>query len=351
MPPPRTIQSLTGLLLAVLAGHACTAGKGTTLTASDVRPGEKQVLVEAASYSKAHRGMTMLVMRKGKVIFEDYAAGVDPADAMNLYSGTKSFNCAMAVAAAADGLLRLDEPVADTLTEWKGQPRKSKITVRQILTLTSGLDAGRIGDIPTYAEAPQAEALHEPGTHFQYGPVPFQVFGELMRRKLESKGEMPVDYLKRRVLDPIGLKIDQWRQGKDGNAKLSAGAFLAAREWAKYGQLILDGGTWKGKAVLDPDLLAQCFEGTKANPGYGIAFWLPSNPGGITWLGQEMDGALDVKGPVFMAAGMGKQRLYVLPSRGLVIVRQARRRGLGGFGFKDSIFLPPVVSLYTEAGI
>jgi CubicO group peptidase (beta-lactamase class C family) len=346
--PSRPIPALLTLLAAFLAGQACAPGKDTTLTAAGVRPGEKQALVEAASYSKAHRGMTMLVMRKGKVIFEDYAGGVDPGDAMNLYSGTKSFNCAIVVAAVGDGLVRLDEPVADTITEWKGHPRKSKITVRQLLTLTSGLDAGRIGDIPTYADAPQAEALHEPGTHFQYGPVPFQVFGELMSRKLASTGEMPVDYLERRVLDPIGLKVETWRQGKDGNPKLSAGAFLAAREWAKYGQLILDGGAWKGKKVLDADLLAQCFEGTKANPGYGIAFWLPSNPGGITWLGEEMGGALDVEGPVLMAAGMGKQRLYILPSRGLVIVRQARRRGLGGFGFKDSIFLPPIMSVYSE---
>jgi CubicO group peptidase (beta-lactamase class C family) len=347
----RTVPAPFALLAAFLAGQACTPGKGTTLTAAGVQPGERQVLADAASYSKAHRGMTMLVMRKGKVIFEDYAAGVDPADAMNIYSGTKSFNCAIAVAAAEDGLVSLDELVADTLTEWKGHPRKSKITVRQLLTLTSGLDAGRIGDIPTYAEAPQAEALHEPGTRFQYGPVPFQVFGELMRRKLSSTGEMPVDYLERRVLDPIGLKIDHWRTGKDGNPKLSAGAFLTARQWAKYGQMILDGGTWKGRKVLDADLLARCFEGTKANPGYGIAFWLPSNPGGITWLGEEMGGALDVGGPVIMAAGMGKQRLYILPSRGLVIVRQARRRGLGGFGFKDSVFLPPIVSLYGKADL
>ena len=144
--------------------------------------------------------------------------------------------------------------------------------------MTSGIDAGEAGSIPSYAEAIDAPALHAPGTVFQYGPTPFQVFGELMRRKLASHDEDAREYLERRVFDPIGLKIDSWRT-IDGNPKMPAGAILTASEWAKYGQLILNEGRWGNKQILDRDLLLQCFDGTSANPGYGITFWLPVNGG------------------------------------------------------------------------
>ena len=71
--------------------------------------------------------------------------------------------------------------------------------------------AGELLDVPPYADAVMRPAKYEPGTRFEYGPVPFQVFGELMTRKLRSKNESVKDYLRRRILDPIGLKVAFWR--------------------------------------------------------------------------------------------------------------------------------------------
>ena len=72
----------------------------------------------------------MLIQREGKVIFERYDNGWAADRFHPLASGTKSFTGVMAMMAVQDGLLTLDEFVADTLTEWKSDPRKSKITVR-----------------------------------------------------------------------------------------------------------------------------------------------------------------------------------------------------------------------------
>ena len=138
-----------------------------------------------------------------------------------LASGTKSFSGVMAVCAVQDGLLKLDEKVADTLTEWQGDPRKSAVTIRQLLSLSSGIDGGENGSRPSIGGRWKwPRLLPEPGHNFSYGPIPFQIIGEVMKRKLATKGETVEGYLKRgEFLDPIGLKVGASVQGPRGQSQ------------------------------------------------------------------------------------------------------------------------------------
>ena len=83
----------------------------------------------AAKYSESKRGVSMLVMQNGRTIFEHYANGGSADGRWPIFSGTKSFWGIAALAAVHDGLFKLDDPVSDTITEWKSDPRKSRITV------------------------------------------------------------------------------------------------------------------------------------------------------------------------------------------------------------------------------
>jgi CubicO group peptidase (beta-lactamase class C family) len=285
----------------------------------------------------------------------------------------------MAAAAMQDGLLSLDERVSDTIIEWRQYPAKSRITVRQLLDLSSGLVAGkRVLDVASdkYNRALHMPLWNQPGTHFQYGPANYYVFGELMRRKLAPQHETPLQYLERRVLTPIGLKYDAWRHDAAGNAHLPNGASLTAREWAKFGIFVKDGGAWKGKQLIARKLVAQCLQSSKANPAYGLTFWLnvpaPSGVADSRVADGEGDaadepqaddqisvggrlgaqartqssamrerhvmrgGSIYGAGPrdLVMAAGAGQQRLYIVPSLDLVVVRQGESSG-----FRDSEFL------------
>lgn len=301
----------------------------------------------AAAYNADHDGVSLLVQVDGKVVFEDYPNGGDAAAAHELASGTKSFWGLAAVAAAKDGLLDLDEKVATTIEEWKDDPKKSGITIRQLLTLTSGLGGGSIGRPPAYKDALDTETKAEPGEKFQYGPSPYQVFGEVLRRKLASKNEGPLDYLKRRILDPIGLEYASWRRGSDKQPHLPSGASLTARQWIKLGELVRLRGVHGDKAILDPDLLDECFVGTKANPCYGLTWWLarPIDPElrkSIPLLRRSTDlepGKNGVPDDLVMAAGAGDQRLYVSRSLKLVVVRQTGRVLSLKRGFSDQDFL------------
>lgn len=264
----------------------------------------------AADYLHSCNGHALLVYRDGRLLFEEYLNDHRRDEPHRLASGTKSFVGVLAVMAVEDGLLKLDERVADTLTEWKADARKSQVTIRQLLTLTSGIAGGEVGDVPSYKEAVRvAEAKFSPGEKFQYGPVPFQCFGELLRRKLEPREETVEGYLKRRLLDPSGLKPSFWRKDADGNPNLPSGALLTAREWAKFGLFVLNKGAWDGKQLVSEKLLAECFHGTQAHPAYGLTFWLNTSD--------------ERPRDLLMAAGAGKQKLYIVPSQKLLIVQFA----------------------------
>ncbi|MBL8182072.1 MAG: serine hydrolase [Blastocatellia bacterium] len=300
-------------------------------------PSEKQRFEMAADYSRENRGVSVLVMKGDKIVFEDYQNGRTVDTDWILASGTKSFTGVLLAAAIEDKLIMsFDEKVSDTITEWKGDKRKEQITLRQLLTLTSGLYAGQIGRVPSYSDAVKSSSVYEPGTRFAYGPVPFQVFGEVLTRKLKPRNETVMSYLKRRILDPIGMKVGNWRM-VDGQPLLPQGAYLTAREWAKFGLLLKDRGKWKGKQILSAKLLDELSGGTKTNPAYGISFWLNqtggSGPGGRAIGGSARnsmkDGIANGVSDLFMAAGAGNQRLYVIRSLDVVIVRQ------GAFGEWD----------------
>ncbi|MEQ9814452.1 MAG: serine hydrolase domain-containing protein [Azospirillaceae bacterium] len=297
-------------------------------------------LEAAAAYSADRRGVSFLVLDHGQPIHEHYPNGGGPDRAWELASGTKSFSGIIAAAAVRDGLLALDEPCAATLPEWRDG--RAAITLRQLLTLTGGIESG-IGRPPGYAAAVGAMPTAAPGSRFDYGPVPFQIFGEIMRRKLRATGREgdPVAWLNDRVLTPLGIAASDWRHGRDGNPMLPQGAQFTARALAAFGQYVLS-----GSPGLDPSALAACFTGSAANPGYGLTWWL-LRPGllGPTDSDRQDFAALGrafADEDIVMAAGAGDQRLYLVRRRGLVVVRQARgilRAMLGGSDWSDAEFL------------
>ena len=288
----------------------------------------------AAAYNAAADGVSLYVLRDGVPVCADYPNGGSADRAWGLASGTKSFSGVMAAAAIEDGLLSgWDERVADTIDAWRGDPRKSRITVRHLLSLTSGLDAGDVGTVPTYAEAIAAPAVAEPGARFEYGPVPYQVFGELMRRKLAGRYPDPLAYLDARILGPIGARYDAWRRGADGMPRLPSGAAFRAAEWATFGDLVRRHGLVDGQPLLRADLLAELFVGSDVRPTYGLTWWL------LVDLDRPAPGA---PARAVAAKGAGIQRLYVLDRYGIVAVRQTASQLDGpddGVRFGDAAFL------------
>ncbi|MGN7437146.1 MAG: serine hydrolase domain-containing protein [Alcanivorax sp.] len=299
---------------------------------------------EAADYSSKAEGIATVVMKDGKVVFEHYINGGAQDRKVELFSGTKSFSGVMAAAAVQDGLLTLDEKVSETIREWQDDPAKRDVTIRQVLSLTSGIDSPRPGRYPTYADAVRLGMEAKPGEHFEYAPGNFQIFGEVMQRKLSAtmggQYKNPVAYLQARVLDPLNIKPKNWDVGKDNMPILSMGADVSALEWARFGQFVLQGGQWKGKQLIDKQALEECFVGSEVNPAYGLTWWLNKTPSMhvlnkslVMRRSTDLYAINKAKGlptDMRMAAGHRNQRLYVIPSLNLVIVRltDGERQGM-----------------------
>ena len=306
-------------------------------------------LERAADYSAGHRGQAVVVLYDGGRVFERYDNGGGMNRLQMLASGSKSFLGVAAAAAVRDGLLTLDDPVSGVLTAWKRDPEKARITYRQLLTLTSGLKASERGfgrPQPAWRTLAAGPMTGTPGGQFAYGAHQLNVFALALEARLGD--ETFEAYLDRRVLRPAGVTVD-WRvRCADGRPQLGGGAFATARDWAAFGEFVrLRGGGGGGggdRPVVDAAALAACFEGTDCNPAYGQTWWLkrPVTPEARRRI-RILDGewadvanAAWVPDDLVAALGAGKQRLYVVPSRKLVVVRQA---GFPGRGFSDLEFL------------
>jgi CubicO group peptidase (beta-lactamase class C family) len=407
------LAPITTFLAAILAGRNPPAAPApqqppTTFLAPDAigTALDTGALERAAAYSEQHSGRALLVLKEGEIVFERYANGWSAGRPHPLASGTKSFVGLVAAAAIADGLITLDEVVSDSLVEWKEDPRKSRITVRQLLDLSSGLapnsdrlgpagagirDLGRVNGLAgrlrggaleakpanRFAAVVEVEAVDEPGRTFRYGPTHFYAFGAFLQRKLEQSDRPERtywDYFMARVLAPAGVDIGVERFAPDAahQPNLPGGGHLTAREWARFGEFVRTGGrsTRPDAPGIPREHIDACFEPSKANPNYGLTWWLLNGrdgasveiaDGGGFGLGRRIGRqaarqAAQTKAitradgtelRAAMAAGAGKQRLYILPDDGLVIVRFAEM-GLPGRGFDDTIFIRTLLGLPAE---
>jgi len=305
---------------------------------------DRAAIRAAARYSATHHGTSFLVIQSGKTLFEEYPAGGSSDTPRKIYSGTKAFWNLAALTAMEDGLLKLDARVADTIPEWQSEPRKSRVTIRQLLDFSCGLAPGFFlhgrdpGDRDTIAI--RQPIVAEPGTAFIYGPSALQVFHRLLKTKLG--GQAPRRYLERRVLRRLGLGPQRYLQDRAGNPLLAAGWQLTARQWAKLGKLVLA----HGAPVVSSGSLAECWRGSPVNPAFSLGWWNNrAAPTGrdadFEWMvnlkGERWDGlslCRDAPADLVACIGSAHQRLYVVPSLQLIVVRHS-----SGGSFSDAAFL------------
>jgi CubicO group peptidase (beta-lactamase class C family) len=303
----------------------------------------KKRLKMAAHYSKNKNGDALLVWKNNVLTYENYHHGYNSSKPHMLHEVSTLLAGLMAIAAINDGLIKLDEPVSNIIDQWKDDPKKAKITISQLLHLTSGIaEARNYESTSTSRQAIKNPVVYPPGKQFSYGSTAFQIFGSMMDRIVEE------GYLKKRILSPIGIPDGHWLsasrqsysapQDTDITVRFFDGAQLTARELGHIGILLLNNGRWNGKSILkNVNLLTKP---VSAAPGYGLGVWLNTSRKSrdgtyITFLMHNPVYTICLKksanrkkliydnapSDLFMAAGKNNQRLYVIPSKNLTIVR------------------------------
>ncbi len=321
-------------------------------------------LVAARNWAQTNGARALLIQRNGETLFEEYwgEGGIDVVE--NIYSGTKSFSCALSAIARDDNLFDPDNYAWSVITPWAPggtAPQiewKSRIRGRDMISIAAALPrvtpAGFSQLSNTYMATMFAEQSAPPGENALYGSAGFHGFGAFFELQTGGKidGDMitggldPAEMVQMRVLDPIGAQVAAWQRDIKGKPNFAASAQITARNWIKYGRLILDDGMWEGNQILSQASVRRCKHYfTPSFGGYGLSFWL-NRPVGESWSAAD-DSIPDIierhlaefghmlpssPDDAFAAWGFGDMQMHMVPSEDLVIVK------FGGSGDQNPFF-------------
>ena len=247
---------------------------------------------------------SFVLLHDGLIVRERYWRGADPSTVRDVASVQKSVTSTLTGIAHGRGLLDLDTAVSELLGRgWSAADAASEslITVRHLLTMTSGLAAGTL------------RFAHPAGEVWQYNTEAYQ----RMLPVLEAVAGEDLSTLSRRWLfDPIGVSDEaRWydRPFEDALGVRSRGLALSARDMARIGLLASRGGVWGDDAVVPADWFERAWTPIDAKSDYGMLWWLLGR-GPLRRQGAPADAVA--------ALGRDDQKIYVIPSARLVLVRQ-----------------------------
>lgn len=274
------------------------------------------------------------VVHNGELVAERYRQGIDMNTQLESWSMGKSVTATLVGVLVQQGLLSLDQPAP--VQEWQQEddPR-AEITVRDLLQMSGGLrfsgqddprQAWQLGvpdHLYIYSDAVDAfkfavnrEAEFAPGSVGRYLNCDPLTLGYIVKKTVtELLDEEYLSWPQAALFDRLGIRRQVLETDWYGNFLLTGFDYGTARNWARLGLLYLQDGVWEGERVL-PEGWSE-FVSTPA-PG-----WAEPKYGGQFWLNGV--GEFSLPSSAYMMAGFGEQRVFIVPSHDLVIVRMGHR--------------------------
>lgn len=311
----------------VLAGTAAIAAVACPLAAAAQSAAQSAAMQDVVDYVQGQKTTGFLIVRDRKTLveknwpappdpgFRNFAYETTPDGALleDVASQQKSFVSVLAAVAADKGLLDVAKPVSAYIgAGWsKAAPeQEAKILVIDVLTMSSGLTE-------QFGYAAPA------GTVFLYNTPVYAT----TKRILAAAAKQPLEMITHDWLTaPVGMANTAWRKRPAAFADVGnpTGLVTCPRDVAKFGQMILEGGrTADGKRLVSEAAFRAMFARSAANPAYGRLWWLNGAPFTIRPLANRVEGPLIPAAPTDLVAALGAldRKLYVVPSRKLVVVR------------------------------
>ncbi|WP_306359734.1 serine hydrolase [Nocardia sp. CC227C] len=276
-------------------------------------------LREALDFANDPTRFTFRVYRNNCLVLErdsHEGAGRMP---WNLWSSTKSVVSMVAGIAVGDGKLDVDDPIDRYLPPGLGDAAHRAITVRNLLTESSGMQVavaseGITGlaqiDPNVVAQALGMPIVHEQGTEWQYSQRAVDLVVYVVQ---QAVGEDFQAYAQRKLFDPLGIPADDyhWARDRSGNTYGYAHLVLPPDDFVKLGLLLTNRGNWGGRQLIPTDYLDQASSSAATHPCYGFLF---------TINGPTCDGAFPgLPKDAIQMSGMMRQDNFIVPSLGLLV--------------------------------
>ena len=256
-----------------------------------------------------------IVLKNGKIVIEKYFNGHSETAKWNWYSAGKTLTSATVGIADYEGFLNLSDKTSDYLgLNWTSAPldKENGITIKHQLTMTTGLnDANFTGTNPS-----DLTYLADAGTRWAYHNGPYTLLQSVVENAINSSFN---SYFNTKIKDKIGMN-GFWYAIGDNHIFRST-----TRDMARFGLLILRNGVWNEETIIPNSYFDEMIATSQnLNPSYGYLWWLNGKSSFILPQSQAVHiGSMIPDGPddMFMALGANDQRIYVIPSKNLVVVR------------------------------
>lgn len=294
-------------------------------------------------YICSNRAVGVLILKKGKIVFEHYEDGNNQDTMWVSMSMAKSVASLLVGAAIQDGAIEsLDDPITRYVTDLSGTSFDGA-TIRNVLQMGSGT---RWSDEHTDAASERRHVLElqiaqksreifgymsslpraaAPGAVFNYSLADTHMIGELVR---QATGRWLADYASEKIWGPMGAQTDAfwWLEAPDGLEIAGAGISAPLRDYARLGQFVLDCAR-EGSGPFPDGWIAETAKSFRPDPNkphYGLMWWpTPDSKGGL------QDGAI-------CARGIFGQYIYINPAKEVVVaVNSCRAKPIGSHAFLD----------------
>lgn len=286
--------------------------------------------VADSAYLDEYGTVAFLVIRNDSIVYEEYRDSWTPYTLSNLFSATKSIVGLLVGIALDEGFIKsLDDKVSVYLPEFR-EGRKSELTVRNLLTMSSGLNWDE-AYTSLFSKTTQAyygdnirelvmnlEVTEDPGKRYSYKSGDTQVLSLLLEA---ATGTTVSDYAQEKLWRPMQACTDAlWNLDRKGGDEKAYCCFnTTARDVARFARLILRNGDWNGRQLISAAYMQEAVSpaaylenefGDGPLNYYGFQIWI------MHYRGMEF--------PVFR--GLGGQYIFAIPQKNAIVVRLGHKR-------------------------
>ncbi len=282
----------------------------------------------AADYAASNSSRCLVVVRDDRIVGEWYWNGTTRTSAIPTWSLAKSYTSTLVGIAVDEGLIKsIDDPAERYLPQWRDGAHDG-VTIRHLLSMTSGLqfDSGADSVEIVDAKDMDAQALalpvtDRPGTTWRYSNQAVQVLEPVLR---DATGKDLETFAQEKLWGPLGFQA-HWQHDAAGHVTTYMNVLATCRDHARFGELFLHRGCWGSKRVVSSKWVAEATTPSSSlNRGYGLLWWLNAGTpvlDSVTFKPEQ--GRLHPYAPAddYCAEGLGSEMIEVVPSLDLVVVR------------------------------
>src|SRR5215216_5968524 len=314
--------------------------------------GNRSINGSLVNYLESSGTTAFLVIHDDELVYERYFNGYNERSLNTSFSMAKSFASALVGIAIDEGHIKsVDEPITNYIPELLEKDERFKsITIRHLLTMSSGIKYEEGGDLPWSEEADDTKTYYatdlrelalncriegKPGEYFEYNNYNPLLVGLILER---ATGMPVARFMEEELWKPMGMEADgSWSldSTRSGFEKMESGVIARARDFARFGMLFAGAGDWEGRQLISRGWVEESTRpDTRTDPSLEYQyFWWVDTPDNTSH---------------FSARGKYGQYIYVAPEKDLVIVRLGKEEGAQGYDYLIDLFEQLATKLDTS---